>query len=143
MKKNLFSKYAAMLITLFVFSQCVKEQNSVIPFYPVNIYIYTTDPQFINLSYVGGWEYINGGSRGIIVFRKSNDEFNAFDRHTPIDVEKSCAVLDVDSSGIYAIDRCSSAKFSLFDGQVISGKAAYPLHQYRTTYDGQVLSIFN
>ncbi|NBW83641.1 hypothetical protein EBR21_18000, partial [bacterium] len=61
-----------------------------VPFVPVDITIDIQLPSYSDLQGVGGWTYLNGGSKGIIVYRKGIDEFVAFDRHSPADVNGSC-----------------------------------------------------
>lgn len=132
--------------TILLFSMltagCSKNKNPV-PYVPVNITIYTTDPEFIDLNAVGNWIYITGGSKGIIVYRKSNSDFVALDRHGTIQSEKSCAVVDVDSNNITATEHCEQGKYLITDGSVVSGNTPFPLKQYQTTFDGTTLRITN
>ena len=125
-------------------SSCGKDDNdsSGIPLVPVNIIIYANDPEFINVAVPGGWDYITGGSQGIIIYRKSNDEFTALDRHSTFEPGENCRV-EVDATGIKVVDPCSDSEFLLFDGSVTKGPASIPLKQYRTEFDGSVLRIFN
>jgi hypothetical protein len=58
------------LYILFISSlslACSKDKNSNIPLVNVDITIYTSNPSYNVISVPGGWTYINGGSRGIIV----------------------------------------------------------------------------
>lgn len=137
-------KVKVFIASILLFS-CAKEVSNIIPRIPVNIALYLTDPQMSNLQSIGGWEYLTGGSRGIIVFRKNISEFAAYDRHTPYNPELACAVVEVDSTEIFAVDRCSQSRFNLFDGSIAEGPADIPLVQYRTSYDQnqQILRIFN
>lgn len=140
-KKLLFT----LIFTLFTgFFSCKKKDNSgVIPNVPVDLYIYTSDPLFFNLQVPGGWEYITGGSRGILVYRSSNSDFVAFDRHCPYQPENPCGQIEVMATNITAIDSCCGSQFSVIDGSVQRGPASFPLKLYQTTFDGQVLRIFN
>lgn len=131
------------LLTVLALLSCEKENPDAIPRVQVNFYLYTNEPQFAPLTAVGGWAYVSGGSRGIILFRRSIDEFNAFDRHTPLNPDNDCAVLDVDSTGTYAVDRCSGSEYLLFDGSIVSGEAKTPLISYQTSFNGQVLRVYN
>ncbi|MCI5058988.1 MAG: hypothetical protein MRY83_22935 [Flavobacteriales bacterium] len=122
---------------------CNKDDIDAIPLVAVDLTLFLNDPEYINLSTVTGWEYIQGGSMGIIVYRSSIDEFVAFERHSPVDPQNACAVI-VDSASFLIADPCSDATFLLLDGSVVSGSNAQPLKQYQTYFDGfDVLRIFN
>lgn len=109
----------------------------------VNIYIYTTDPEFVNLNAVGGWVYITGGSRGIVVYRNSIEEFMAYDRHCTYEPSNSCARIEVEQSNITAVDSCCGSKFVLTDGSVINGPASLSLKRYPIKLEGNTLHIYN
>ena len=122
---------------------CKKRKNTVIPYIPVNIYIYPSDPNFNKLNTPGGWVYLNGGSRGIIVYRRSNEEFVAYDRHCTYDTENACGQVEVTSTQITAIDSCCMSEFVLTDGSVVKSPASAPLQPYQVNYNGNELHIFN
>ena len=122
---------------------CRKKDKEYIPAVPVDFYLYTTDPSFFNLQVVGGWEYITGGSRGILVYRASNEEFAAFDRHCPYQPENSCGQVQVINTNVSAIDSCCGSQFSIIDGSILNGPASMPLKRYQATFDGAVLHIYN
>lgn len=124
-------------------TSCKKDTRDVVPYVYVNIYIYTTDPEFVNLNAVGGWVYITGGSRGIVVYRNSIDEFMAYDRHCTYEPSNSCARIEVEQSNITAVDSCCGSKFILTDGSVINEPASIPLNQYQAKLEGNTLHIFN
>jgi nitrite reductase/ring-hydroxylating ferredoxin subunit len=114
-----------------------------VPITPVNIYLYTTDPLFINLTAVGGWCYITGGARGILLYRKSTSEFMAYDRNCTYNSSDVCATVYVDATNIIATDTCCNSEFSIIDGNVLQAPAGLPLKTYTTSYDGNVLHIYN
>ena len=78
------------LVTLMFLVSCHKNNQNPVPNIPVDITIDLGLPSYYSLQGVSGYAYVNGGSRGIIVYRKSLDEFVAFDRHSPKDVEGTC-----------------------------------------------------
>jgi hypothetical protein len=122
---------------------CERTNPSGIPYVPVNYQLTVSNPEFAPLLAVGGWLYIGGGSRGIIVYRATPEEFRAFDRHCTFQVNDNCRV-SVDNTDITAHDAdCCDSKFLLVDGAPIDGPANLGLHQYNTTFDGNVLMIFN
>ena len=134
-----------ILVCIFclIFSNCRKDEENSIPIVAVDIYIYTADPSFINLNAVGGWVYITGGVRGILVYRKSVSEFMAYDRNCTYQSNDVCATVIVDNSNIIAEDTCCNSKFSMVDGSVIQAPAALPLKAYNNTFNGTVLHIYN
>ena len=130
---------------LLVSSNCTKNNINIIPNIPFDISIDINLPSYIELTGVGGWAYVNGGSRGIIVYRRNIDEFVAFDRQSPKDINNTCSsALTPDSTNfLQLIDICSGAKFSLYDGSAISG-SEFGLRQYQTVWNGtNSLRIYN
>ena len=141
------SKKKIFLFFVFIagglFFSCNKKDNGAIPNVPVDIYIYTGDPLFFSLQVAGGWEYVTGGSRGILIYHASNSDFMAYDRHCPYLPENTCGQIAVNSTNISAVDSCCGSQFSMVDGSIQKGPAAMPLKQYQATFDGTVLHIFN
>ena len=125
--------------------QCKKDNdNTGIPFVDVNYTIRITDPEFIKLTTVGNWEYLTGGSKGIVVYRISTEEFAAFDRHCTFDPSEVCSQLDADVTGLRMNDfDCCGSEFSLVNGSILRGPATLPLKRYNTSFDGLTLIITN
>lgn len=124
---------------------CRKENDSQVPNVPVNITIYLSLPEYSALNSVGNSILINGGYKGIVVYRKSIDAFAAYDRACPFDPTTSGAILVVDSSLVQVRDNKCGSRFSLFDGSITNGPATRPLRAYVAEYDaaGQILNIRN
>jgi hypothetical protein len=126
-------------------ASCKKVRNHPIPSVPFDITIDMALPTYTDLSGPGGWAYVNGGIKGIIVYRQSYDVFVAFERQSPEDPDNTCATpLTPDSSNFLQLnDVCSGAKFSLYDGSVISG-SEWGLRQYQVVWNGSnLLRIYN
>ena len=72
-------------LSLMLFTSCEEEY----PDYAyVNFYIDPDSAEYYNLNYGNrGWEYFEGGARGVVIFRNSWDEFIAFERTC---VAKNC-----------------------------------------------------
>lgn len=123
---------------------CTKNNNHPVPSIPFDITINITLPSYSNLIGVSGWAYVNGGSKGIIVYRRGVDDFIAFDRHSPADVNGDCPPLFPDANNYLQLnDTCMTATFSLYDGSPISG-SDYGLRQYQTAWNGnETLRIYN
>jgi nitrite reductase/ring-hydroxylating ferredoxin subunit len=143
-KSILFTGTVALLFASVVFfsSSCKKDDTDDIAQYYVDFTIFINEPAYINLNAIGGWMYINAGTKGIIIYRRTQTEFTALERNCTYDPNASCSIIEV-LSGISAIDSCCTSRFSIFDGSVINGPATRPLYQYRTTFDGIALRVFN
>lgn len=131
------------LFSIFFYS--CKKDNDQIPEVLVDIQVNINNPGYYSLQAVGGWMYFDGGSRGILVYRRSQDEFMAYDRHCPYDPGNSCGKVNVDTSNnVMAVDPCCSSTFLLTDGSVVSGSAPRGLKQYMVYWDGMsMLRIYN
>lgn len=132
--------FAIFLLSL---GACKKEENNNVPLTEVYINIVLDDPDYIKLKTVGGWEYITGGSRGIIVYRLNQDQFMAYDRHCTFQPTNSCALVSVDVNNITASDDCCGSSFLLQNGSVSKPPASTALKSYNTSFDGTNLIIRN
>ena len=141
MKHSIF-KLIFLLLPVFIGS-CRKEEHP-IPYVPVNITLYVSDPEFVNLNAVGGSTYLRGGSRGILVYRKSQDEFMAYDRHCTNEPDNPKSIVIIDPGNSFsAVDTTCTSSFLLIDGTVQKGPAHIPLKQYQTFFDDVSLTITN
>lgn len=135
-----------LILFLILFLQgCRKNKTNPVPNIPFDLNIDIGLPGYNALNGVGGWCFVNGGSRGIIVYRKTIDEFVAFDRHAPSDPNGTCSVPLYPSPNNFLelIDSCNNSSFSLYDGTPISN-SEFGLRQYMTAFDGNsLLRIYN
>jgi hypothetical protein len=135
-----------ILIMLLILTNCKKSSNkNPIPNISFDISINIDLPSYYPLAGVGGWVCIDGGAKGIIIYRKSTDIFVAFDRQSPKDIDGSCSQpLTPDSVNFLQLnDFCSDAKFSMYDGAAISN-SEFGLRQYQTSWNGiNTLRIYN
>ncbi len=138
-----------LMFFLFAFGflvSCSKKndtQQPVIPYVMVNFFIMPNTTQFIELNHIGGYVPVTGGYRGIIIYRKSENEFMAFDRACAYDPTADSAQVRVDVSGITCYCPKCKSKYILLDGSPYEGPTQWPLKQYRTNYDGTYLYITN
>ena len=96
--------------------------------------------QFNALNNLGGTVYINGGVRGIIVYRKNLTEYTAFERNCTFQPMSDCATVSVDESSLFLLDSCCSSTFD-FGGFPTGGPADIPLRIYNTYVNGRLLTI--
>lgn len=139
-------RFILFLLVFVSMTGCTKNDQHPVPSYPFDFTIDISLPSYSPLMGVSGWAYVNGGSRGIIVYRRGIDEFIAFDRHSPADeIGSPCdqPLVPDDNNFLQLNDTCNNATFSLYDGSPISN-SAYGLRQYQTMWDGNHgLRIFN
>lgn len=141
---------SAKISLLFVFvcmTGCKPILPEHIPYVPIDKTIYFTD--FPNLMGVGGSAYVDGGSRGLIVYRVNLTQFNVYERHCPYFSETGCGTVSFDQSGLYLVDDdcfgegCGSL-YNIINGGVEQGPSIYPLVRYNCETDGNFyLRIYN
>lgn len=137
-------KFTAILLIITAFS-CGKNDNpDNAPIVPVDVYINMSLPQYQSLNVPGGWAYANGGVKGILVYRRDQTEFVAYDRNCTYQGQNSCGAVEVDSSNILADCNCDGSVYNIYDGSVTQGPATLPLRAYNTYFDGNfTLRVYN
>jgi nitrite reductase/ring-hydroxylating ferredoxin subunit len=138
--------FLTMLVAAVLISACKKdqeEQQPEIPYVYVNFAVMPNSTQYIELNSPGGYVTVTGGYRGIIIYRKTESEFMAYERACPYDPTSDSARIQVDVSSITCTcPRCKS-KYILLDGTPYEGVSRWPMKQYRTNYDGTYLYVTN
>ena len=135
------------LIYLFlatIIVSCSKQTN-IIPNVYVDQYINLSLPSYGALNIIGGWTYISGGSKGIIIYRQNFYQFSAYDRHCTYNADNPCGKASIDSTNSFVECLCDGSQYQIYDGLVINGPANYSLKNYRTSYDNinNILHIYN
>lgn len=150
MKKYL--SFWVIVMTTIILNSCKKEeQNPNIPNVFINITIDPNSTIYQELNTAGGWLYLTSTppSRGIIVYRIDQNQFVAYDRMPPNDPDRccdddgNCTRLVVGDNFPFAKDECNNISYLLLNGSIFEGEGKYPLIQYNTSYNGQLLRIFN
>ena len=142
----------ALAITL---SSCNKNRNDVIPDVYVNFILNLDDPQFVTLNALGGSDTVdahtnNWGSEaagfngnGIIIYR-GPDEFYAYDRTCPHDYAVNGLSIKVNIDFMLAVcPKCGTTYSLAAFGTPASGIGRYPLKNYRTSFDGRFVRVWN
>lgn len=139
-----------LIITFVITGACHKkkkeEQNIAdhpVPAVPVDLLIYPNDPLNFKLQGIGGWMYFNGGVNGIIIYRKSLQEFVALERTSTALPNNAAAKVKVLQDGFTCHDTISGSKWQIIDGVVMQGPATWPLRIYGSSFDGNVLRVRN
>lgn len=134
-----------LCIATLAFS-CNKTKNHPVPSLPFDTDINLTLPSYSALQGVGGYAYVQGGIKGLVVYRRGVNDFVCFDRMSTTENASDCdsgLVVNPDNN-LVLDDPCSDAQFSLYDGSIVSGEVEFGLRQYLTAWDGNTkLRIYN
>ena len=135
--------FISVILAILYFSCKKSSTDGTIPNVPVSFTVYLSLPQFVTLNSIGGYVTIpEYGYRGIIVYRRSQDEFVAFEQACTYDPTVMGAKIVVDSSGITTVDPKCGSKFNLYDGSVLHGPATRPMKSYNSVFDSGTNSVY-
>lgn len=129
------------IILLFV--SCAKDNGDLIP----NAYVnYNITLQEFGIRSNSGLLVVNKGDNtgaaGLIIYRRPDNVYVAFDRCSSVNPSQLCAVVP-DDPNLTATDPCSGAKFSMFDGSPVKAPAKRSLKQYQVIITNFTLSVKN
>lgn len=134
--------YSILLTILVTTIISCNKRDDFVPNVFVDVYIDTSLPSYFDISSPGGWMYINNeGSQGLIIYRYDLTGFLVYDRHATFEPINNCILKVEDDLSIS--DPCSSSTYSIFDGSIITGPANQPLKTYQTSFNGNILRIYN
>lgn len=155
---NIFitAAFAMIIVPGAIFTSCTKDDGGRLPLPPVDITINPNSTIYQELNIAGGWIYLDetdgveAPSRGIIVYRLTEDQFYAYERTPPFKPDSCCNIakticarLIVDSYFPFVMDTCTNSKYLILDGSPVSGPSSMSLGMYVTEYDGYLLYIHN
>jgi hypothetical protein len=125
---------------------CKTTNNHPVQPSPFQIEVNLTLPSYSGLQGISGYAYVSGGVKGIVIYRKSQNEFVAFDRMATTENAADCesgVVINPDNF-LVLDDPCSDTQYSLFDGSIVSGDVEWGLRGYIVQFDGSnTLRILN
>jgi nitrite reductase/ring-hydroxylating ferredoxin subunit len=132
--------YLFILISIL---SCSKDNIDRIP----DVYVsYKITLQEFNIKSTNGLLLVNNqantGVAGLIIYKRADGAFVAYDRCSSVNPQKRCAVVP-DDPNLTATDPCSGAKFSLFDGSPVKAPAQRSLKQYRVIITNFDLMVVN
>jgi len=145
-RKFILRGMCTLFLTAALIVSCSKKNDSqapVIPYVVVNFILNPNSTQYIELNHIGGSVPVTGGYRGIIIYRKSDNEFMAYERACANDPTADSAQVRIEVSGITCYCPKCKSKYILLDGSPFEGPSQWPLKQYRTNYDGTYLYVSN
>ena len=129
-----------IIIWVFFSTSCGEKYES-LPYVYVNITLSFTDFATIG---VASYKILPGGVNGILLYRKSDVDYEAFDltcMYKPL--TEGCKTA-VDSTGFMAVCPCCHSVYNLFnDALPQNGPTSRPLHQYNVYFNGSFLEISN
>lgn len=159
---NIVSKLSIFLVLIFLLGisySCKKPRGDVIPYVYVNFTLDLLDPEFLPLAAPANYVLVDANTNligiygagydgnGIIVYRASMDEFYAFDRTCPHDYAISNTSIAVDTiyGEFYVKCPLCESEYVLpsFGNPTKDGPSKYPLKNYRTTFDGRFVHVYN
>ena len=134
------AKFLALF--LIIISSC-GDSNDYIRNVYVDVEIDLSLPEFSPLNTVGNSIFIEGGNKGIIIYRFSNYEYNIYDRNCSYEPNLECSYIDSINSTIAMCGCCSSAFLLDQNGVAANSPAVLPLKQYNYSLNNTLLHIFN
>jgi len=146
-KSILFLGCSLLLAIVLMSASCKKKTKNAadnpVPYVPVDITLYPNDPLNFKIQTIGGWIYAAGGINGLVIYRKSDQEFVAIERTSSQLPNNPGAKVKVLSDNFTLRDSISDSRWRIFDGSVTQGPAQWGLRLYGTTFDGNMLRIRN
>lgn len=132
-----------LLFQSLILSSCETNRGQIIPY--VNVYVDLD--LYAELGTMGNGTTIilpNEGHQGIVLYRESDLSFFAYDLTCTEYPEHDEAVEeDEDFVGVFICPECNSRYVLLNGAYPDSGPAEYPLQEYHTTIQGNLLIISN
>ena len=152
------SYFLYALLIIYSLTACERDKNDVIPDVYVDFTMNLNDIEFVNLTTLFGSVYVNANTNnwgdrasgfqgnGIIVFAGPNDEFYAYDRTCPHDYVVNKLFIKVNVGDIiYAECPQCKTRYALTNlgTPVTDSIGRYPLKNYRTSFDGLYVRVWN
>jgi len=138
----MIQKIIIFILIAIQLSSCRDKNEELIPHVAVDFTIDTYSTFYNELAVVGGWVYVTGGYKGILLYRFSNDEFMAYERCCTYRPKDPCERIVMEDSGLGMHDPCCGSRFIIIDGSVVEGPAKRMLRQYYTSFDGRYLRVY-
>lgn len=131
------------ILLCFILISCSKDNEDRIP----NMYVnYQITLQEFTIKSSNGLLLVNKanntGVAGLIIYKKPNNEYVAFDRCSSVNPQQQCAVVP-DDPNLTATDPCSGAKFSMYDGSPVKAPATRGLKEYSVIITNFTLAVTN
>ena len=145
MKKFYFIFVAILFLILpaMVAPSCDSNRGPIIPYVRVDFYLLL----YADLADmgIGSSKVIPGvGHQGVVLYREADLEFYAYDRTCTRFPDHDVAVVeDTSFFGVFECPECGSTFLLMNGAEPNSGPARYPLQEYYTSIQGDVLHVYN
>jgi nitrite reductase/ring-hydroxylating ferredoxin subunit len=149
-------RFFIIIIVLAIALSSCNKNNDVIPDVTVEFSLNINDPEFAALTAIGNHVIVTSQTNnlgltaagfdynGIIVFASDLDVFNAYDRTCPHDYAVNGLSIKVNVDFTLAVcPQCSTYYALSAGGTPYSGPGKYPLKNYRTSFDGRYIRVWN
>lgn len=149
MKFNKRSACSFIAVLVLMLYSCSRTESDIVPDVFVEFTIDLLDPEFVNLTAIGGTDTIDGTTNnwgyraagydgnGIIVYR-GPDEYYAYDRTCPYDFAVNGLSVKVKADFSVAVCPECGTSYSLSTyGVPVSGPGKYPLKNYKTSFSNE------
>lgn len=128
--KNLLLIFAVLVISF----SCKDKSQQYLPQQSFTVNVNVNEPAFFDLSVPSGWVYYNAGVVKLILYRKTQDEFMAYDARSTYNIDAGC-IVQVNADNVIIKDPCSASEWLITDGTVINGPATLSLLDYNTSFN--------
>ncbi|MGB0375754.1 MAG: hypothetical protein ACPGC5_01010 [Flavobacteriaceae bacterium] len=144
-KDRFFSIFVSLIGLLWGCSPSETVRNPHLNDTPFQVEVNLNLPQYDALRFAGGALYVNqGGIQGLLILNLNGNQFLAWEASCANHPIESCSRLSIE--GVLANCQCAhQAQYSLATGQWLNatGENAYPLLNYTTRLNGNILRISN
>lgn len=132
-----------LLPLLLLALSCGPDSRCFVPIGPANFSIEPLSAAHYGLNHVGGYEYLTGGHRGIVVIRTGYEDYVAYERTCPLDSTEAVSISEEWGEAVLECPHCHSL-FSVYgDGAPMTGSLTpCNLFKYGTTFDGRTLWVY-
>jgi hypothetical protein len=145
MSKHLHTLFLFLLLLLsaVIAPSCESNRGQIIPY--VKVYVDLDIYAELGNMGIGSTKIIpNEGYKGIVLFREEDLVFHAYDLTcTEYPKHDAAVVEDKDFVGVFECPKCNSTYVLVNGAYPNSGPADYPLVEYRTVIQGNILLITN
>lgn len=140
---HIFSFLLILLISAIIAPSCETNRGQIIPY--ENVYVDLDLYAELGNMGIGTTKIIpNEGYRGIVLYREADLVFHAYDLTcTQYPLHDAAVTEDEDFIGVFECPKCSSTYVLVNGAYPNSGPAEYPLVEYRTRIQGNILLITN
>ncbi|WKK82785.2 hypothetical protein [Marivirga arenosa] len=140
-------KFYLLLISLFIFSSCAEENPEVfvdeLPLPdPFQLSLNLDLVSYQSLQFEKNVILEDYGLNGIIVVKKSDFDYAAFERTCPYEPEKECSIISMNAGQQYLECECGNSFYNL-SGYPTNSPSPRKLREYYTSLSGNTLYIDN